>query len=246
MTRDNRNGWQFLALAVRKVGLSLMFAYLLIGCATICNRHTNATFSLNSSIPQTQVAIWKDAKLIKSVQTPASVVLDSSDGFFCRARYRFEFSKDGYLTTTESRSASFSAWYLGNIIFGGLIGILIVDPLSGAMYSIDDETIDVNLVPKDGLLSMVTEGVQDNLESEYQLVAFNYDEKTRKGSIELKVNGNAFAAARAWARAYIASVAKDKNVAINTDLKTNNGRFTLGQETVSNGNLMKIEFETLD
>jgi hypothetical protein len=29
-------------------------------------------------------------------------------------------------------------WYIGNILFGGLIGILIVDPLTGAMWKLDD------------------------------------------------------------------------------------------------------------
>lgn len=38
-------------------------------------------------------------------------------------------------------------WYIGNLLFGGLIGMLIVDPATGAMYKLDDSvyaTLPVN------------------------------------------------------------------------------------------------------
>jgi hypothetical protein len=35
--------------------------------------------------------------------------------------------------------ASMNPWYIGNIIFGGLIGLVIVDPLTGAMWTLDSE-----------------------------------------------------------------------------------------------------------
>ena len=35
-------------------------------------------------------------------------------------------------------------WYIGNILFGGLIGMLIVDPATGAMYNLPDR-VDINL-----------------------------------------------------------------------------------------------------
>jgi len=31
-----------------------------------------------------------------------------------------------------------SGWYWGNILIGGLIGMLVVDPLTGAMYKLPD------------------------------------------------------------------------------------------------------------
>lgn len=37
-----------------------------------------------------------------------------------------------------------SGWYVANLLFGGLIGLLIVDPLTGAMYNLSPE--DVNAV----------------------------------------------------------------------------------------------------
>jgi hypothetical protein len=38
-------------------------------------------------------------------------------------------------------------WYIGNIVFGGLIGMLIVDPATGAMWKIENEHISENLQP---------------------------------------------------------------------------------------------------
>jgi hypothetical protein len=38
--------------------------------------------------------------------------------------------------------SSVSGWYFGNVVFGGLIGMLIVDPLTGAMYNLTPEKIE--------------------------------------------------------------------------------------------------------
>jgi hypothetical protein len=37
-------------------------------------------------------------------------------------------------------------WYLGNIVFGGLVGLLVVDPLTGAMWKLDP-TMNADLTP---------------------------------------------------------------------------------------------------
>ncbi len=36
-------------------------------------------------------------------------------------------------------------WYWGNIVFGGLIGWLIVDPATGAMYKLETEFVNETL-----------------------------------------------------------------------------------------------------
>jgi hypothetical protein len=38
--------------------------------------------------------------------------------------------------------SSVSGWYFGNLAFGGVIGMLIVDPLTGAMYNLTPDKID--------------------------------------------------------------------------------------------------------
>jgi hypothetical protein len=38
--------------------------------------------------------------------------------------------------------SSVSGWYFGNLAFGGVIGMLIVDPLTGAMFNLTPDKID--------------------------------------------------------------------------------------------------------
>ncbi|MBO9201066.1 MULTISPECIES: hypothetical protein [Niastella] len=81
--------------------------------------------------------------------TPALVKLKPGGGFFQRAIYDIEISKVGYVTKRIPISAKLNGWYFGNFLFGylGLLGILVIDPASGAMYRINDvavmETLEV-------------------------------------------------------------------------------------------------------
>jgi hypothetical protein len=43
----------------------------------------------------------------------------------------------GYETKKINVECSINGWYFGNIVFGGLIGFLIVDPVTGAMFKLD-------------------------------------------------------------------------------------------------------------
>lgn len=46
-----------------------------------------------------------------------------------------------------------NGWYMGNILIGGLVGMLVVDPASGAMWSLPDN-VNANLTP----LASVSDG----------------------------------------------------------------------------------------
>jgi hypothetical protein len=54
---------------------------------------------------------------------------------------------DGYETKTISVECKLNGWYFGNILIGGLIGLLIVDPATGAMYKLSSEGITEDLMP---------------------------------------------------------------------------------------------------
>ena len=43
--------------------------------------------------------------------------------------------------------ADLNGWYFGNIVFGGFIGLLIVDLVTGAMYRIHDRDMQGILAP---------------------------------------------------------------------------------------------------
>ena len=71
--------------------------------------------------------------------TPATVKLKSSASYLKKAEYKITFTKNGYERKVIFLTAELNGWYIGNIFLGGLPGMLLVDPLSGAMYKIADE-----------------------------------------------------------------------------------------------------------
>ena len=65
----------------------------------------------------------------------------SSSGFFKREHYTVTFNKPGYGTNTLLIKSTVDGWYFGNLLFGGVLGMLIVDPATGAMYNLPDSAI---------------------------------------------------------------------------------------------------------
>ena len=61
--------------------------------------------------------------------------------------YNLVLKLDGYETYETKLEKKFNAWYIGNIAFGGLIGI-IIDPITGAMHKLKPE--EINGSPKRG------------------------------------------------------------------------------------------------
>ena len=56
-------------------------------------------------------------------------------------------SKDGFKTHTTVIDWHVSGWYwAGNFVIGGLIGYLIIDPITGDMYYLDEE-VNLNMSP---------------------------------------------------------------------------------------------------
>ena len=80
--------------------------------------------------------------------TPASVSLKRGDGYFRPASYAVDFKKPGYKTKRLDIVPGFNGWYIGNLIFGGaILGMLIVDPITGAMYTLNPNSITAELEP---------------------------------------------------------------------------------------------------
>ncbi len=60
--------------------------------------------------------------------------------------YKIKFSKAGYGDQVVVVRGKLDGWYFGNILFGGLIGMLIVDPITGKMWKLSPYAIG-NLSP---------------------------------------------------------------------------------------------------
>lgn len=68
---------------------------------------------------------------IASGHTPLVISLDSSEGFFSGASYSIDSE-----CNTGIIDSTLDPWYFGNLLFGGFIGALVVDPATGAMWKI--------------------------------------------------------------------------------------------------------------
>ncbi|MBS1603308.1 MAG: hypothetical protein JST42_11615, partial [Bacteroidetes bacterium] len=76
------------------------------------------------------------------------VQLKSGAGFFKKESYTVKFELEGYSPVEMPLECKVNGWYWGNILLGGVIGMLIIDPATGAMYKFATSDLQQNLVPK--------------------------------------------------------------------------------------------------
>ena len=132
--------------AITIVPLLAMTLILCSGCASII-QGSHKTVQISSNPSGAKFTIYNKAgKVIESRATPASVSLERSSGYFCKENYKVVFEETGYYTGETELKGSINGWYFGNLIFGGLIGLLIVDPATGAMWTLDPQELTYNLV----------------------------------------------------------------------------------------------------
>ncbi|WP_431158665.1 PEGA domain-containing protein [Winogradskyella poriferorum] len=116
-------------------------------CASIVSK-SNYPITINSSPSDAKITITdKNGKEVYKGNTPAELKLKAGSGFFSKASYQVKFEKMGYDTKLVPIEFKLDGWYFGNILIGGLIGLLIVDPATGAMYKLDKEYISETLSP---------------------------------------------------------------------------------------------------
>ena len=131
------------------LGISFgIFAGILSSCATIM-RENNQSIPIKSNVEKVDIKLLdKNGQTIFEGQTPTTLNLKTSQsGYFNPQKYTVIASKDGFKTQSTVIDWHVSGWYYaGNILFGGLIGYLIVDPISGDMYYLDEE-VNLNMIP---------------------------------------------------------------------------------------------------
>ena len=119
----------------------------LTGCATIIGSSTQV-MPISSTPSDAAISITdeKGTEIFKGM-TPTTVTLQKNTGsYFGKKSYSVKISKDGYESAVIPVTASANGWYIGgNIIFGGLIGWLIVDPFNGGMYTLSPEYVNATL-----------------------------------------------------------------------------------------------------
>jgi len=89
----------------------------------------------------------KNGREVYKGTTPATMFLKSGSGFFGKESYTVTLSKEGYETKKINVECKLNGWYFGNLLLGGVLGMLIVDPATGAMYKLADEGITETMTP---------------------------------------------------------------------------------------------------
>ncbi|MBU3933113.1 MAG: hypothetical protein KKH11_00395 [Candidatus Omnitrophica bacterium] len=127
--------------------LLLFFVVSMTGCATIVGKDV-FPLTVNSNPDGANILIKdeKDKKIFTGT-TPTTVTLSAGESYFHAKSYYITFSKTGYAEQHAVVKATISGWYFGNILLGGLIGMLIVDPITGKMWKLPTE-VSANLSQK--------------------------------------------------------------------------------------------------
>ncbi|GAL60399.1 hypothetical protein EV102420_38_00020 [Pseudescherichia vulneris NBRC 102420] len=135
---------------MKKILGLLAGSILLSGCATIVGDDTQLV-QVNSEPTGVQFQIKDETgATVAQGTTPQGVTLAKSDGsYFGKKSYQITMGKDGFSPVTLPIKASANGWYIGgNIVFGGLIGWLAVDPFNGGMYTLKPKQVTAVMVPQ--------------------------------------------------------------------------------------------------
>lgn len=123
---------------VRAIPLATVLGgvYLLSGCATIFS-DSEYPVTFNSTPSGATVTITDENGVdVQRDVTPFTTNLTASNGYFDAMDYTARVELACYDPVIVPLDTNLDPWYWGNIVIGGVIGMLIVDPATGAMYEI--------------------------------------------------------------------------------------------------------------
>lgn len=113
-------------------------ATLIAGCASFVSR-SDWPVAIKSAPGGALFTITnKKGEKVHTGTTPSTVYLAGGAGFFDGETYTLHFTKNGFQEKTATLDTSLSPWYWGNLVFGGPIGFLVVDPATGAMFRLPE------------------------------------------------------------------------------------------------------------
>jgi hypothetical protein len=123
----------------------LAMAILLGGCASIISGSTKSISV--KSVPDDIVFSVKEQRtgeIIHRGRTPQSFPLSTNGGYFRSREYEVTLVKEGFANKKIEIKSIVSGWYFpGNLgltcltIIGGTLGFLVIDPATGAMWTLD-------------------------------------------------------------------------------------------------------------
>ena len=113
----------------------IISAAWMTGCATV---FSESVWPVALNVPtSTNFIITNEAgEKVDFGTTPAKVRLPSGASFFDGEKYTFHFTKMGFQPKTVTLDTTLNDWYWGNLLVGNVLGLLVVDPGTGAMFKL--------------------------------------------------------------------------------------------------------------
>jgi hypothetical protein len=135
---------------MKKIVATLAICLTATGCASIFSG-TTTDVSIRTT-PGTNYTVTNTygtqvASGVTGDDATATVNLKRGASYFSPHAYKMKLSKIGYRPATVEIDPNINGWYFGNIAIGGFIGMVIVDPLTGAMWRMVPRADDVPLEP---------------------------------------------------------------------------------------------------
>lgn len=147
-------------MRMSKVIFALGFAVALAGCATI-TKGTDDLVTIDTEPDGAQCFLSTEKGQVAVINpTPGSIKVPKS-----KRDLSVRCELDGYFPTEGVIASSFQAMTIGNVLFGGLIGVAI-DAGSGAMHKYED-AIRITLIPKSFSSEEERDGFFDMLRADY-------------------------------------------------------------------------------
>jgi len=129
-------------LAASLAALLALAMTLLAGCASIVHGGPRSV-PVTSTPSGAAVSIFDRSGLeVQKHTTPFTAQLTTRYKYFSGQSYRLVFEMPGYQKSEVQLTPKLSGWYWGNLVFGGLLGMLVVDPHTGAMYNLSPDKVE--------------------------------------------------------------------------------------------------------
>lgn len=128
--------------------LTVVMLVSLTSCATIVS-DSKYPVTITSDPNEAKITITDtNNRVVYQGKTPTVVSLEADNGFFKKASYTIKFEKAGFDDSIYTLSSTLDGWYWGNLLIGGVLGMVIIDPLTGAMWKLDPN-VSMQLVQKE-------------------------------------------------------------------------------------------------
>lgn len=127
--------------------ISMSAAVLMLsGCASIFSG-TTQDVSIRTTPGARYTVTNTYGTQVASGTSEGTANLQRGASYFSPHAYKLRASKEGYKPRTMDIQPGINPWYFANILIGGVVGMVIVDPLTGAMYNLHPNSIDIHLDP---------------------------------------------------------------------------------------------------